>query len=404
MNLQIPKNFVAKPFNYHEEVELLITAITNLGFGIGRIDNWVIMVPFVYIGELVKAKIFKNHKNYSEADLVKILEPSSKRVYPSCELFGICGGCQYQHIAYAEQLKLKREHVKEVLLKLGGLNVEVNECIHSEHEYKYRSKITPHFQKFKENQPFNIGFLAHGCHQKIVDVKKCAIATDAINIELNNVRDHIQSLAKTKKRGGTLLLRDTTNGVISDNNAKISQKIGDFTFKFKAGSFFQNNPYTLPKMIDFVTKSSLGCKFLVDAYCGVGVFGICSAEHFKNVYGVEIDKEAISFAHENAHINDIKNITFIAGDATSIFGNISFPSGDTCVLIDPPRAGCDASFINQLLSFEPKKIVYISCAPDTQARDLRILVEKYSIVTVQPIDLFPQTRHIENVVVLIKKS
>ncbi|MDR3273865.1 MAG: class I SAM-dependent RNA methyltransferase [Puniceicoccales bacterium] len=400
MDPQLPKNFVPKPFKYHEEVELRISAVTNLGLGVGRVNNWVVMVSFVCIGELVRVRIFRNHKNYSEADLVAVLEPSDGRIEPLCPLFGVCGGCQYQHIAYPAQLDMKRAHVREAMLRLGGIDADVSECIHSEHVYGYRSKITPHFQRLKSQDNFPIGFLANGCGSKLVDVEQCPIATEKINSELSIVRGQAKILAKTFKRGGTLLLREAKEGVATDSNAVVTQDIGKFIFKFKAGSFFQNNPHVLPKMVKFITEASCGCDHLVDAYCGVGVFGICLAEHFRGVCGVEIDADAISFARANAEANNIANISFISSDAARIFAKISFEAKHTCVIIDPPRSGCDGDFIGQILAFAPRKIVYVSCAPDTQARDLKILVSKYKVRELQPIDMFPQTRHIENVAVL----
>ncbi len=391
------------PFSYHEKVELTITTVTNLDFGIGRINNWVIMVPFTCVGERVCAKIFKNHKNYSQADLEDVLVTSENRTQPRCPLFGTCGGCQYQHMKYAEQLRLKRAHVQELFYKLGGIKLEVNECLYSSQEYHYRSKITPHFQKFRDVDSFKLGFLSYGCHQKITDVPQCPIATIGINAALPSVRQNTLLFARTRKRGGTLLIRDNLKNVVTDNNICVEQIIGDFCFRFKAGSFFQNNPYLLPQMLEYAANAGKGCKFLIDAYCGVGTFGLYAAKHFDHVYGIEINNDAIVFARENASINNIKNISFTTGNATRIFADITFPADDTCVLIDPPRMGCGKDFIEQLLSFLPRKIVYISCAPDTQARDVNILKTRYEITDVQPVDMFPQTRHIENIVTLVLK-
>ncbi|MDR0595907.1 MAG: class I SAM-dependent RNA methyltransferase [Puniceicoccales bacterium] len=404
MDSRPPKNFIPKPFAYHEEMELRISTITNLGLGLGRVNNWVVMVPFVCVGELVKVRVFRNHKNFSEADLITVLEPSDKRVEPTCALFGKCGGCQYQHIAYPAQLCMKRAHVREAMLRLGGVNGEVSECIHSEHIYGYRSKITPHFQKFKKDKNFPIGFLANSCNSKLVDVECCSIATKNINGELGVVRERTKVLAKTFKRGGTLLLREGNEGITTDSNAIVAQNIGKFVFRFKGGSFFQNNSYVLPKMVKFVTEVSRGCDYLVDAYCGVGVFAICGAEYFCDVRGVEIDQEAIFFARKNAEINGVANISFTPGDAAKIFAQISFQGDRTCVIIDPPRSGCSDDFIEQILTFAPRKIVYVSCAPDTQARDIKSLITKYEVRQLQPIDMFPQTRHIENIAVLEKRE
>ena len=396
------KTFDAPPFGYHDVVELSIDSITNLGLGLGRVQNWVIMVPFVCVGERVRAKIFKSYKNYSVADLLEILQPSDKRVSPCCPLFGRCGGCQYQHMSYSEQTRLKRAQVQELLLRLGGVDVAVNECLSSPQVYNYRSKITPHFQKFRTPDTFSIGFLSYGCRQKLTDVPSCPIATDAINAALSSIRDDVRISARGKKRGGTVLIRDNLEHIETNSNACVTQTVGDFRFMFRAGSFFQNNPFLLPDMLKYAANRACeGCDYLIDAYCGVGTFGIYAARYFKNVRGIELDEDAISLAKKNVSLNNIENIAFFPGDAAQIFKDVDFPRDLTCVLIDPPRAGCGKEFIEQLLEFLPKKIVYISCAPDTQARDIAILKELYEIVDVQPVDMFPQTRHIENIATLI---
>jgi 23S rRNA (uracil1939-C5)-methyltransferase/tRNA (uracil-5-)-methyltransferase len=399
-----PKKFVPGPFEYHEELELRILSLTNLGLGIGRVNNWVVMVPFVCIGELAKVRIFRNHKNYSEADLLEILEASSARVRPACPLFGKCGGCQYQHMDYAEQLNMKCMHVRETMLRLGGIDMCPSACIPSTEVYGYRSKITPHFQRPKSMEKFPIGFLGVDRSSGLIDVEQCPIATEKINAELGLIREQTRASAETFKRGGTLLIRETGEGVTTDSGATVTESIGGFTFQFKAGAFFQNNPRTLPKIVNFIALSSGGCGYLIDAYCGVGVFGICLAENFHSVLGIEIDSEAISFARTNAATNGISNISFIAGDAAKIFDQISFNGEDTCLLIDPPRRGCDRDFIGQILKISPRRIIYVSCAPDTQARDLELLSAKYVARELQPVDMFPQTRHIENIAVLESRN
>lgn len=397
-----PKNFIAKPFAFHEEVELLIVDVNNLGYGIGKVNNWVITVPFVNIGEKVIARIFRNHKNYSEADLVSVLIPSEKRVQPTCPLFGECGGCQYQHISYEEQLNLKQEQIVQLFKRLAKLEVDVAYPIHSEHTYGYRTKLTPHFEKPKDNKNLKIGFLANGCKRRLIDVPACPIASDKINRELPIVRDNVINHSSKYKNGATILLRDTINGIETDNNKVVQHEVCGKIFNFEAGNFFQNNPYVLPKMIDYVIQQAIGTKFLVDAYCGVGLFGIISSQYFESATGIELSEGAIKLAKFNAKQNNIFNINFIGGSAERIFENISYFNNDTTILIDPPRSGCSVDFLQQLKQFSPAKIVYVSCAPDTQARDVQILSDMYNVTACQPIDLFPQTRHIENVITLTK--
>lgn len=393
----VPKNFIPVPFQYHQELELTITDITNTGAGVGRYDNWVVMVPFVCVGETVIARIYKNCKNYSLADLVEVKQKSHDRTEPQCPLFSQCGGCQYQHMTYESQLLLKQHHVEDVMLRIGGIKTNINPCLHGNMPYGYRSKITPHYQK--KTPP--IGFLKDGKRQ-IIDVVNCPLATKNINDSLCNIRNKIISSSYQRKRGGTMLIRDVNGEIVTDHKVSVTTEVLGYKFSFCAGEFFQNNPYALPHMINFVVKSVKGTAYLIDAYCGVGVFGICSARSFKEVIGIEISETSVKFANHNAAQNNISNAKFISGIAENIFENINFPGNETTVIIDPPRAGCSVSFIDQLLTFYPKKIVYISCAPDTQARDIKMLSKNYTISEMQPVDMFPQTRHIENIAVLEK--
>ncbi|OHE71497.1 MAG: SAM-dependent methyltransferase [Verrucomicrobia bacterium GWC2_42_7] len=394
--------FRAGPFEYHQEIELTVDTLTNLGVGLGRVDGWVVMVPFSLPGERVRARIFRNHKNYSEADLIEVTEPSPHRVQPKCDLFGNCGGCQYQHLSYEQQLKWKQQQVKEIFAHLAGIETAVNPPLSSEQTFHYRSKITPHFNK--PTNEVDIGFLKQGQRHALVDVEQCVIATERINSVLPCERQALKSNPQKFKRGGTLLLRDTMDGIMTNPKAPCREKIGEWVFHFTAGEFFQNNPFVLPKMIDYVVKqaSAGGAEYLVDAYCGVGVFAIAAHSLFKEVVGIEVNSEGIKWAHKNALSNHATNCSFIEGNAENIFTNIAVPGNKTAIIIDPPRKGCDEAFIQQLLAFAPARIVYVSCAPDTQARDLKTILQShpYKLVEVQPIDLFPQTRHIENVCVL----
>jgi 23S rRNA (uracil1939-C5)-methyltransferase/tRNA (uracil-5-)-methyltransferase len=410
---QAPKNFKPEPFAYHEELELRVDTLTNLGAGLGRVDGWVVMVPFALPGELVRVRIYRNHKQHSDADLLGIVEPSPERVQPRCPLFGTCGGCQYQHMSYAAQREWKRQQVAELLARLAGITHPVNPTHGSPREYHYRSKLTPHYpQPFKSKpgaeapeQPreLPIGFLHQGQRNRIVDVSACPIATEAINDALPAERQRIRARAAKLKKGGTLLLRHTLEGVTTDNNASVTEKIGPVVFQFLAGDFFQNNPFILPELVDYVMEHACvdGVRYLVDAYCGVGVFALCGARRFERVAGVEVNASAVKWANANAAINGITNAEFLIGEAQSIFSEINFPGDETAMVIDPPRAGCDEVFIRQLLALGPRRVVYVSCDPATQARDLKMLLAGgYTLEEVQPFDLFPQTRHIENVAVL----
>lgn len=428
------KKFNDHPFPYHDELELEITTLTNRGLGLGRValppsvaattdmpapdasedgpalrssaprsEGWVLMVPFTLPGERVRARVFRNHKNYSEADLVAVLTPSPHRVEPRCELFGTCGGCQYQHLAYAEQLAWKRQQVEELLRHMADIEHPVAPVIGSPRAFRYRSKITPHFKVGRGG----IGFLRQGTRFDIVDVPQCAIATPEINAKLTEVRATTQArlAAGEFRRDATLLLRHADEGVVTDYDAVITEQVGDLRLRFLARDFFQNNPFILPAFTGYVREQAAasGATCLVDAYCGSGLFALSAAPAFQRVAGVELSATSIAFAKENAAANGIGHATFLAGDAAAIFAGLDFPAADTAVIIDPPRKGCDESFLSQLFTFGPRAVVYVSCDPATQMRDLRhFLAAGYTLKAVQPFDLFPQTRHLECVITLVR--
>lgn len=403
--MQVPKNFVAEPFDYHEELELTIESLTNLGMGVARVDGWVVMIPYVIPGERVRARIFRNFQNYSDADLIEIIEASPDRVEPNCPLYQTCGGCQYQHIEYKRQLAEKTRHVEELMRKLGEIDHPVDMAHGSPQVYHYRSKITPHYNRPDKEGRQPIGFLQYGRRNQIVDVEQCPIATAAINEALPDARAEARRAGgkKRRQRGGTLLLRDVLEGVVTDPQEIVSERVGEVTFQFKAGEFFQNNPFILPEMVAHVASeaSSEGARYLVDAYCGVGLFALSTAKNFEQVAGVEISEPAVRWAQANAKISNVTNARFVIGKAEAIFNGLRFPAEETAMVIDPPRKGCDESFRQQLLAYRPQRLVYVSCDPATQARDLKeFIAGGYRITRIQPFDLFPHTRHVENVVSL----
>ncbi len=430
------KKFNDQPFPYHHELELEVSTLTNLGVGLGRVTvgegKWVVMVPFTLPGERVKVRVYRNHKNFTEADLISVLTPSPHRINPVCPLFGRCGGCQYQHLTYAEQLKWKRQQVEEVLKFMVGIEFAVAPVIASPKEFGYRSKITPHFSALPRRNDgssikargaegagaaaeaaYPIGFLKQSSRFDLVDVPQCPIATPEINTHLTGVRAKtLQRLtAGEYKRDATLLIRHALEGVTTDYDAIITEEIAQpapakpLRLHFLARDFFQNNPFILPAFTGYVREQAAasGAKFLVDAYCGSGLFALSCAPAFEKVTGVELSVTSIKFATENAVANGITNATFQASDAAQIFAGLTYPAADTVVIIDPPRKGCDELFLGQLFEFGPRAVVYVSCDPATQMRDLKgFLAAGYHLAAVQPFDLFPQTRHLECVITLVK--
>lgn len=417
-----PKRFRPEPFAYHEEIELEISSLSNLGAGVGRIPlaveaapdqsppegGWVVFVPFALPSERVRARVWKNESNCSQADLVEVLTPSPQRQEPRCPLFTTCGGCQYQHLSYEEQLRWKGDQVADLLKRMAGLTPEVLPPIPSPEPWNYRSKITPHFQKPRKDQPLAIGFLATGSRNKVVDVASCPIAMPSLNEALPSERQRIhQAAAQNKfKKGATILLRAGATGVHTNPREVMEEQVGDLTFRFLAGDFFQNNPFILPSFVDYVaSEAGVDCRFLVDAYCGSGLFALSLARGFERVAGVEVSESAADWARHNAERNALNNVDVLAASAEDIFAKISFPPAETAVVIDPPRKGCGPEFLQQLFAFAPKRVVYVSCNPSTQIRDLKeFAANNYRLTRVQPFDLFPQTKHLECVATLEREG
>jgi len=203
------------------------------------------------------------------------------------------------------------------------------------------------------------------------------------------------------------MLREASGEVTTDYAATIVETVGDLRLRFLARDFFQNNPFILPAFTAYVRTQAAasGARFLVDAYCGSGLFALASASAFEQVTGVEISETSVMFARENAAANSIANARFQAGDASRIFAGLTYPAAETVVVIDPPRKGCDEAFLSQLFAYGPRSVVYVSCDPATQMRDLKqFLAAGYRVDAVQPFDLFPQTRHLECVVTLTRLS
>jgi tRNA/tmRNA/rRNA uracil-C5-methylase (TrmA/RlmC/RlmD family) len=337
----------------------------------------------------------------------RLPEPSAP-VVPTCDLFGVCGGCQLQHVPYGEQLAWKTAEVRRLLSEaLRGQDVDVLPCVGSPRVYGYRSKITPHFPRPRRGDVPPIGFIGVELPRRTIDVPRCPLATDAINAKLAELRAEVAATIATYKRGSTLLLRDAASGVTTDQRAVITEEVGDLRLQFRAGDFFQNNPFLLPALAAHVASEARagGARSLVDAYCGSGLLALTAAPGFERVVGVEVSPSSVTWARDNAARNGRDNCTFVHADASAIFApaHIPFSGADAAAIVDPPRKGCSPAFLAQLTAFAPRTIVYVSCNPETQVRDLAPLgAAGYRITKVQPFDMFPQTRHLECVVTLAR--
>ncbi len=398
-----PKRFTPVPYAYHQCVDVEIVDVTNLGQGVGRDREWVIMVPYCLPGERVRARIFRNHATYSEADLIDVITPSPGRRAPGCPHFTECGGCQYQHMRLSAQRLLKQRQVAQLFRRIGGIEAPpVMPTLGDEHAYGYRSKLTPHYSASREV----IGFMRAGRRQ-ILDIADCPLGRPALRAALPGARRALRERPQSsgrKARGGTLLLRESVQEtVITDMKAVAEAEVRGLALRFVAGEFFQTNPTMLERMVDVMRAaiSESGVRYLVDAYCGVGLFALTCADLVEKSLGLEISEPAVNLAEANAQRNRITNARFLAGDANSLFQEVAFPPEASALIIDPPRKGCDPGFLAQAAAFKPKVIAYMSCDPATQARDVRILCAAgWNVTSITPIDLFPQTRHIESLAIL----
>jgi len=392
-------------------LEVEIDALDDLGRGLGRtasLDGFTVRVPFTLPGERVRVRVWRRDDVAREAhgDLLQVIDASPDRVVPGCPLFGTCGGCQFQHASYAAQLDWKASLVRRHLQD-AGVTLDVAACAPSPRTYGYRSKITPHHDRVHPTRPLTIGFLKIGRRHDVVDVERCPLATDGINAALPALRAEIAAAAVGRRRGASFLLREAASGVTTDPDARVTERVGAVSLEFFAREFFQNNPFLLPRMVEFVVESAAatGATRLVDTYSGSGLFALAAAARFQDVVGVEVSAGAVVAARENAARNGLSHVQFVQANAARVFAALTpeatAAAGDTAVIVDPPRKGCDEAFLAQLLAFGPRAIVYVSCSPASLARDLaRLLAAGYQATAVQPFDMFPQTRHVECVAVL----
>lgn len=362
-----------------EQRTLKITDIAFGGEGVARVDDFVVFVPFTLVGEAVEAELTEVKKNYARGRLLRVIEPAPDRVEPACAHFTRCGGCQYQHLAYAAQLRVKHKQVADLFERIGGFALAVVQpVVPCPQPYGYRNRIMVRSQWNKPEQRLNIGFVRWDCGL-VEDVLDCKIAEPALNEQLRHVRAH-----PPPKGGLKVVLRIPPEG-----------------WTVPPDSFFQNNFFLLPRLVETVRDClrAGGTRHLVDLYCGVGFFGIEAAGVVESFIGVEYDRMAIQAARQNAVARGVNNGEFIAGRVEDVLPDLLAKlSGEaTAVLLDPPRKGVAQANLEQLRELRPAQVIYVSCHPATMARDLNILCSEgvFELKRVTPLDMFPQTQHVE---------
>lgn len=465
--------------------DIEITDAGSEGNAIARVDNKVIFVPFVVPGDIVDIKIYKSKKNYAEGRAVAIKKYSPLRSEVKCPHFGTCGGCRWQNMDYAEQLKYKQKQVVDNLERLGKIDTSnMSPICGSDNIFYYRNKLEYTFsnrpwisnEDIKNPdfvpQPNALGFHIPGLFDKILNIEHCALQENLSNdirltikeyafqhdLEFYDIRNHTGFLRN-------IVIRNTSIGewmlvviVAHDDKEKllpmmeflknrfpqitslqyiINEKLNDsysdldvitysgkdyvvenmpsykqqgqpLEFKIGPKSFYQTNSAQAYKLYSYAADFAdlKGDEVVYDLYTGTGTIANFVARQCKKVVGIEYVEDAIQDAKHNSERNNIDNTVFYAGDMAKVLTEDFIKENGTpdLVITDPPRAGMHEKVIQQLLNAQPRKIVYISCNPATQARDVMMLSEKYNVGRIQPVDMFPHTHHVENVVELILKD
>ncbi|MBD8006600.1 23S rRNA (uracil(1939)-C(5))-methyltransferase RlmD [Bacillus norwichensis] len=448
------------PIKKNDEIDVIFEDLTHDGKGVAKVDGYPLFVANALPGEKAKIKVSKLNKGYGFGRLVDLYERSAFRIEPACPIFADCGGCQLQHLSYEGQLQAKEKQVRDVLERIGKLeNVKVHPVLGMENPWHYRNKAQV---PIGEHEGGLVGGFYKQRSHEIVDMEACLIQqeeNDAVlqkvksicgefGIRAYNEKTHKGTLRHIMVRSGkvtgeimvVLITRtpDIPNrrklverivkevpgikSVVQNVNTKrtnvifgeqtnvlwgeevIYDYIGDVKFVISARSFYQVNPEQTKVLYDKALEYAglNGEETVIDAYCGIGTISLFLAQRAKKVYGVEIVSEAIEDARRNAELNDITNVEFEVGEAEKVIPRWYEQGVKADVLVvDPPRKGCDETLLQTIIEMKPEKVVYVSCNPATLARDLRVLEDGgYETMQVQPVDMFPQSVHVEAVALL----
>lgn len=403
-----------------------------------RCDGLVVFVPFVAPGETVKAKISRQHKNFAEANVLQIIDPSPQRRQPLCPYFGRCGGCQLQHMAYEQQVAQKAHFVEDALSRIGKLKLpEPVSIVPSKIEWAYRRHIR--LTLFTEGETYCVGYVGID-DVALIAVQQCPIfALDGIVqavgelvgklAYVGNIRGHLsvikdgadqyvlyfdlpdavpanldQLLQEAIQSSGPIVGAMWKAGDRGETFGKTDCHfaISDLNIAYSPMVFVQSHPEQsehIYHQIEALTQSC-GAKSVLDLYCGIGVTSLLLEKQGATVVGIESNPQAIVLAKQNARNNDCKNVTFECADVAKVIRQIVKQKFDL-VILNPPRIGSDAHTLEAIASAKPAHIVYVSCMPATLARDLSMLCGfGYNIEAVRAYDMFPQTTHVETVVLL----
>lgn len=459
---------------------ITITDYAAEGKALARVNELVVFVPFAVPGDVVDLQVRRKKHSYCEAEIIRFIKYSERRVKPFCQHFGICGGCKWQNIPYDEQLRMKQKQVYDQLTRIGKVNLpEFNQILGPVKTQGYRNKLEfgcsnrrwltqDEIASGSDFTQMNaVGFHITGAFDKILPIEKCWLMDDLQNKIRNAIRDYayehdivfydirrqcgllrdimvrnsdtgewmvliqfhyekdedeviaknlLQHIADSFPEITSLLYvnnqkgNDTFNDLnieVFKGNDYIYETMDGLTFKVGAKSFYQTNTkqaYHLYSVVrDFANLT--GNELVYDLYTGTGTIANFVSRYAKRVIGIEYVPEAIEDAKINSEINNISNTLFFAGDMKDILTESFISENGTpdIIITDPPRAGMHPDVVQTIIKTAPKRIVYVSCNPATQARDLSLLDDLYEVVAVQPVDMFPHTPHVENVVLLNRR-
>ncbi|MBN1136577.1 MAG: 23S rRNA (uracil(1939)-C(5))-methyltransferase RlmD [Anaerolineae bacterium] len=408
-------------------IELQLTAMAHGGAALGRYKGQTIFVPHTIPGERVRAELIESHAHWARARLLEVLDASPDRITPPCPYFGPdrCGGCHFQHIRYEAQVDFKRRVVIDQLGRIGGLaDASVQEAIGAAEPWRYRNHV-----QFSLTEDGRAAFQRAGSHEPI-PVDSCLIIDPllddlwaALDMDWPQLRqlalrcgsatgdlmaifelDHYEDFDIEVDFPVSCVVRLADGEpVVLMGNSYLVERVAGCDYRVSAGSFFQVNTAGAEVLIDLVREhlAPTGVETLVDLYCGVGLFGLALAGQVGQVIGVEADRSAADDFRHNTQ--GLSNVRLIAGSVEEALPHIEGPLREGLVVLDPPRAGAGAWVMAEIARLEPRRIAYVACDPATLARDARRLVEAgYHLVEVQPVDLFPQTYHVESVALFVR--
>ncbi len=406
---------MAKP-RRGDTLELAIEDLAFGGEGVGRADGYVIFVRGGLPGDRLRVRLVEARGRFGRATIDEVLVASPDRVEPPCPYFGRCGGCRLQHLAYSAQLAFKEKQVRDCLQRLGGLgDFELRPILPAPEPYGYRNKM----EFTVANAPPVVGLHAAERYDVVLDIERCLLQSESMNALLDEFRRQVHERALSVYDPELRARVPATVSVVLNVNAKkasvavgseehlllgrdhIRETLGAVTFQVSANSFFQTNTQQAERLFSLVADACEldASETLLDLYSGTGAISLLLARRVRAVYGIEVAAAAVADAIRNARANGIDNCTFLAGEVRHVLPDLVRQGVSASIVVaDPPRAGFHPKALLALAAMAPARIVYVSCNPSTLARDVADLARHgYRLEWVQPVDMFPQTPHIEAV-------